>query len=53
MSWTGLFGAISLIRFGHFKNVIDDVDEFFRHVLGQLATTVLGFAPAPVTGARA
>jgi AcrR family transcriptional regulator len=53
MSWTALFGAISLIRFGHFKNVIEDVDAFFRHVLGQLATTVLGFVPANATGALA
>jgi AcrR family transcriptional regulator len=52
LSWVALFGAISLIRFGHLHNVIADKDEFFKNVLAQLATNVLGLTAAPVTGGR-
>jgi AcrR family transcriptional regulator len=52
LSWVALLGAISLIRFGHLHNVISDKDEFFKNVLAQLATNVLGLTAAPVTGAR-
>ena len=50
LSWVALFGAISLIRFGHLKNVITDFDEFFRNVLTQLAVGVLGLTPQQATG---
>lgn len=50
LSWVALFGAISLIRFGHLTNVISDKDEFFKNVLTQLATGVLGLTSATATG---
>ena len=38
--WTGLFGAISFVLFGQFKNVITDVDALFESIASVLARQV-------------
>ena len=49
-AWTQLFGMISFELFGHFHNVIDDVDPVFDRTLLEMGRLV-GFPP-PWSGAR-
>lgn len=58
-AWTQLFGMISFELFGHFHNVIDDVDPVFDRMLLEMGHLV-GFAPprasrrpGPVVGSGA
>jgi AcrR family transcriptional regulator len=39
-AWTQLFGAISFELFGHFRNVIDDLEAFFDHEMRQAAKRI-------------
>ena len=49
-AWTQLFGMISFELFGHFHNVIDDVDPVFDRTLLEMGRLV-GFPP-PWSGSR-
>jgi AcrR family transcriptional regulator len=40
-AWTQLFGTISFELFGHFHNVIDDLDAFFDHQMREAARRVV------------
>ncbi len=52
-AWTQLFGMISFELFGHFHNVIDDVDPVFDRTLLEMGRLV-GFPPphSPAGGRR-
>ena len=43
-AWTQLFGMISFELFGHFHNVIDDVDAVFERTLLEMGH-LIGFGP--------
>jgi AcrR family transcriptional regulator len=50
-AWTQLFGMISFELFGHFHNVVDDVDPVFERVLVEMGR-LIGFDP-PAAGSGA
>jgi AcrR family transcriptional regulator len=47
-AWTQLFGMISFELFGHFHNVVDDVDPVFERTLLEMGR-LIGFDPTPAT----
>ena len=51
-AWTQLFGMISFELFGHFHNVIDDVDPVFDRTLLEMGRLV-GFPPPRAAPVRA
>ncbi len=40
-AWAEMFGLISFELFGHFHNVISDLDEFFDHTMRSTATRLI------------
>ena len=40
-AWTQIFGHINFELFGHFHNVIDDLDGFFELQARRLAASVI------------
>jgi AcrR family transcriptional regulator len=49
-AWTQLFGMISFELFGHFHNVVDDVDPVFERTLLEMGR-LIGFDPPTVASA--
>ena len=47
-AWTQLFGMISFELFGHFHNVVDDVDPVFERTVLEMGR-LIGFDPPAAT----